>query len=86
MDWNYFKARRRTNLKEFVEGCQSESEALQRFASKGLTSPPLEEIKELFAPKSDVPPVVELPTEVGSVAKSSLSKKSVKNATENTPD
>ncbi len=51
MDWNYFKIRRRTTLESFLSDVSSESEALELFEKKGLSNPPLAEIKQLFAPK-----------------------------------
>jgi len=48
MDWNFFSARRRTNLKDFLKDCSSEKEALQKFADSKMTGVPFEEIKSLF--------------------------------------
>ena len=49
MDWNFFKARKRTDLRSFVGDLKSEEEVLALFAKREISNPPLEEIKQLFA-------------------------------------
>lgn len=48
MDWNYLKVRRRLNLADFVAGAKNEIEALLLFEKRGVTNPPLDEIRQLF--------------------------------------
>lgn len=51
MNWvQYSKRRGKMPLDSFLIGCESEQEALDRFKSKKIDDPPLEEIRNYFNP------------------------------------
>ena len=91
MDWNFFSARRRTNLKDFLSDCSTKEQALQKLSDLQLTNLPLSEINQLFTKAkieetSEVAPEVKTEVQDTQSLSKNLPKKATKNATETPGD
>ena len=68
MNWKYLSRRRNIALEVFLAGISTEVAALQYFADKNISDPPVEEIKKMFK-KNTVSAKQEVPADVSETAK-----------------